>query len=222
MRASDRLVFAAQRVTVLSVAFHLIDDYTGRIPDGRVEVAMEGRDTKAVRNKSGDHLFLNLPDGEYQFVIAGSGFRTERTAAVVGSGNPVSRTVRLKPLPSYPFPGGVTLLRGIVLDRDTGLPLPEVRVGLALKDGEREAFTDQNGEFVLYLPRLKGSRKKVDGKYLVKGSDDTAALALRFVKEGWEDGAMFVLRDGDWEQTGLFSLEVGKELRVKKLLWGGY
>ncbi len=58
----------------------------------------------------------------------------------------------LKPIPSYPFPSGITLIKGVV--KDLAIEAPEEQgvsgATVKIKDTEYEGTTTEKGEFVIY------------------------------------------------------------------------
>lgn len=76
----------------------------------------------------------------------------------------------LKPKPSYPFPPGATLIRGMVYDSaEEAVSGARVRV----KGKEIENKTTEKGEFVLYFgPLTEDEIIEEDGKRFVKGDGD--------------------------------------------------
>jgi hypothetical protein len=78
--------------------------------------------------------------------------------------------ITLKPKPSYPFPPGATLIRGMVYD-SAGKAVSEAKVKVKGKDVENK--TTKEGEFVLYFrPLTEDEIIRVDGKKFVKGNGD--------------------------------------------------
>lgn len=76
----------------------------------------------------------------------------------------------LKPKPSYPFPSGATLIRGMVQDSD-GNPVSEAKVEVAGKKVSNR--TTVKGEFVLYFKALTEDDIIIeDSKKFVKGNGD--------------------------------------------------
>ena len=137
----------------LSLAVALIDGYTGKQPIGDVNVFIEKQNFRAVRNRGGYHLFLNLPDGRYTLRMEPEHyFDEEKTKKLsdLDPSNPVV-SIRLKPKPSYPFPCGATLIRGMVEDVN-GNRVSGAKVEVIGKEVSNR--TTAEGEFVLYFKAL--------------------------------------------------------------------
>ncbi|MCK5057100.1 MAG: hypothetical protein KAT34_10620, partial [Candidatus Aminicenantes bacterium] len=127
--------FPDQRITgKLSMAVFLVDDYTGNQPIGGVKVFLEGQDLKSVKNPSGYYLFLDLPGTKYRIRVISDHYFAETIPVKLSdlvTGQPVV-DIRLKPKPSYPFPSGATLIRGMVRDINNS-PVSRARVEILTK-----------------------------------------------------------------------------------------
>jgi hypothetical protein len=182
--------------TTLSLAVSLQDDYTGNQPIGGVKVFLEGQDLKSVKNPSGYYLFPDLPGSEYQVRVETQHYFKEETTMKLPDLDPLNPVVQveLKPKPSYPFPHGTTLIRGMVQGSD-GNTIPGAKVEIMGKDISNE--TTEKGEFVLYLKGLseediikEGSKRFVKGnggkKVGLKATYETktGAKDLKEVREG--------------------------------------
>lgn len=156
----------------LSFAVYLIDDYSGDTPIGKVDVRLKGRDEKPIKNPSSYYAFLDLPDDTYTVQVR-SGYYYDVDSGDINPAelDPKSPVmdITLKPKPSYPFPPGATLIRGMV--REEGNALSGARVKIGDKDVEGE--TTEEGEFVLYFGDLTNDEIiKENGKRFVKGAND--------------------------------------------------
>ncbi len=60
---------AGVRITRLTLALWLKDDYTGKEPLGNVKVMIKKNNLMAYKNLSGYHIFTDLPDGSYDIDI---------------------------------------------------------------------------------------------------------------------------------------------------------
>lgn len=179
-------------ITRLSKAVRLEDEYTEKPPVGQVEVLLAAQGVKAVRNPSGYYLFTDLPAGVGDLglrVEAEHYFAVNTTADL---SEPVVE-ITLKPAPSYPFPPGATLIRGIFLDT-AGNPLPDARVEVL--ETNINTITTRRGEFVLYFKGLTVDDVFVEnGKRYVQGKPGKT-FHLEIVKEpdtwtyNWEIGAV--------------------------------
>lgn len=212
-----------------SASLVLIDDFSTITVMNDVVFLVDGREVAPVLNRSGYFIFYGLAAGSHEIAVRAKGFREAKEPVAVASGEaPVVHTMRLVPLPSYPFPSGTTLLRGMVFNKKivladgTSPPLGDVAVKLRIKGTDRETTTTEKGEFVIYLPRLgDGAIRRIDGKTLVRGDGDVVDLAIKFTKGGYTDGDLFLLQDGNEQKVDKFRMEIGKTARLKKYLTGG-
>lgn len=116
-------------ITTLSLAVVLEDGFTNESPVRSPEVRLEGIDVEPVTTPSGYQVFLDLPADPVTVVVDGRNpFLDERREAVdvidlsdpnadVDPADPESlpvETVVLRPAPSYRFPSGATVVRGVV------------------------------------------------------------------------------------------------------------
>jgi hypothetical protein len=158
--------------TKLSFAVFLLDDYSRGKPVGGVDVSLKGRKEEAVKNLSSYYLFLDLPEETYTVQVRSEYYFDEETSVsphTLDRKNPVV-DITLKQKPSYPFPPGVTLIRGMVYDSE-GNALPGADVWVEGKDIESE--TTEKGEFVLcFRPLTEDEIIIEDGKRFVKGNGD--------------------------------------------------
>lgn len=162
-------VYPDQTVTTrLSLAVLLIDDYTGQRPTGRVKVYLEGLEWENAGNRSGYYLFPDLPGSRYRVRVEAE-YYFDESAPVnlpdLDSKNPVLQ-IKLKPKPSYPFPPGSTLIRGMV--RDIGENAVHGAVVNVLEKNVNN-ITNEKGEFVLYFKGLtEEDIDKIGGKRFIK------------------------------------------------------
>jgi len=259
-----KMEFLERHSTKLSLAVSLLDVYSKGKPIGRVDVTLDGRKEKPVKNLSSYYLFLDLPDDSYTIRVRSdyyfdedSGtylfsrenvpgddsdrllrflvddldidwaesaeihksddgktihiFKDENSAEIkideeqeeatleISDGRIHDLTVKredgklklyklvvnitLKPKPSYPFPPGVTLVRGKVYD-SAGEAVSGAKVRVKEKGIENE--TTEKGEFVLFFrPFTEDEIIRVDGKKFVKGNGDKT-LHLEVEYEGVE------------------------------------
>lgn len=114
----------------VSLVVYLIDDYTGRgASDEKTVPVLEVWHKKPVRKPDGGFVFTGLPGGEHRLTVRSEIYLDEEMTVRMGEldpGNPVVY-LTLKPRPSYPFPGGATLVRTAVRGPG-GLPAPHAEV----------------------------------------------------------------------------------------------
>ena len=152
--------------TRLSMAISLVDDYTGKQPDGKVKVFLKGKKIKSIKNPSGYYLFLDLPEEEYIVRVEAARYFEVEIPVKPAELDPLAPVVevKLKPEPSYPFPPGATLIRGMVRDVREN---PVEDAGVEVLGMEVSNRTTGKGEFVLYFKPL-GEDHLVNKKF-VKG-----------------------------------------------------
>ncbi|MCP5107167.1 MAG: carboxypeptidase regulatory-like domain-containing protein [bacterium] len=167
-------------VTTVTFAVNLTDAYTGKRPLGPVKVALQHPDIKYIKNPSGYYVFVNIPKTVYKVTVESDFYLLKKDVlvktALLDPLHPVLDIV-LDPIPSYPFPTGTTLIRGVVFQADkTPVPGAAVRVKDPVLGGlSNSAATTEKGEFVLYFKGLSEDNiKKVDGKRFLKAGSGTA------------------------------------------------
>ncbi len=163
-------------ITNLSFAVWLTDAYTKNEPFGHIKVMVTEGDMEAVKNLSGYYCFTDLATGNYTVSIESDLYFPEDTAvdtAALDSRNPVV-AIELKPKSSYPFPGHVTLVRGMVSDAE-----PVVGADVEVTGKSIKTITDERGEFALYFRGIKTEAITIEIK---KGVDIKTVPAT--IKEG--------------------------------------
>lgn len=171
-------------VTRVSLAVALVDNYTSVVrrdgreiilserPVGRLRVLLKELSREGILNPSGYFLFLNIPDGVYTLRVESENYLDEELVLSLPTSPPENPLVNifLQPRPSYPFPPGATLIRGLVRDALDN-PVAEAHVEIVGKNiGNRSI---ENGEFVLYFGALKEADViRINKKTFVKGNGD--------------------------------------------------
>jgi hypothetical protein len=165
-------------VTQVSLAVALIDTYTDEHPIGRTRVFLRELSQEGIQNPSGYFLFLNLPDGSYTLRVESEHYRDEELMINIPTsppGNPLVN-IFLEPRPSYPFPPGITLIRGLVRDA-AGNPIIEARAEVVGKN--IISRSGNKGEFVLFFGGLKeGDIIKENSKRFIRGNG-TKVITLK-------------------------------------------
>lgn len=157
------------RITILSLAVWVMDDFTKNKPAGDIKVLIEEGDINAVKNLSGYYLFNDLADGNYNIIIESDLYFSEEMAVAVPRPDPKNPVIEitLKPRPSYPFPNNATLVRGLFSNAG---PLANAAVKVIGKT--IETITDERGEFILYFKGIK----KEDITIEIKKNGDTKTV----------------------------------------------
>jgi len=206
--------------TKLSLAILLEDDYTGANPIGNVYVSLEGRKEKSIKNLSSYYLFLDLPldspetkptiqiRSDYYFnkdlktkIGQGVIIIENNPPEVIDPENPVKR-VKLKPKPSYPFPVGATLIRGMIYD-SSGKTVPSAKINVMGTNMDINNMTSEEGEFVLYFRHLKEAEtEKVGGRVLVKVDNSTTiTLQVEYKENNLDISKSIILEEGPSEEN---------------------
>jgi hypothetical protein len=171
MTTTIEKIFLESRKTKLSFAVSLVDEYTNEKPIGGMEVSLKETSKRAVKNPGSYYLFLDLPDDSYTVQVRSEYYFDEDldiNTAGRDPKNPVMLT--LKPKPSYLFPPGATLIRGVVYDV-YGTPISGAKAKVRGRDVENK--TTEEGEFVLYFRALTEDEIIKEGsKRFVKGNGD--------------------------------------------------
>jgi hypothetical protein len=158
-------IYAPQTLTTrLSMAVSLVDDYTGKQPEGKVKVFLKGKKIKSIKNPSGYYLFLDLPEKEYIVRVEASYYIQAEIPGKPAELDPLAPVIEieLKPKPSYPFPTGATLIRGMVRDVHEK---PVEDAGVEVVGMEVSNRTTEKGEFLLYFKEL-GEEDLVSKKFI--------------------------------------------------------
>lgn len=198
MSAGIANIFLERHVTRLSFAVRLLDDYSGETPVGRVDVSLKGRGgEKPVKNLSSYHLFLDLPGDTYTVRVRSDHYFDEDSGIIEQAKlDPVEPVVEmiLKPNPTYPFPPGATLIRGMVRD-SAGKAVSGARV--MVREMCVESSTTEKGEFVLYFGSLTEDEVvREDGKRFVKGDKNCKIIYLEVEYGGIAETTELELEEG--------------------------
>lgn len=156
MDPSTEYILFSQRELLRKVALvvQLTDGFTGSPPTPEALVFIRDSRYPAIRNLSGYYVFIRIPRQEtFKIEVTCPGFfpgmltLSPGDVALLDPGSPVVNFT-LEPLPSYPFPGGTTLVRGMVHDSGSR-PVPAARV--EAEGTSISTHTTHKGEFVLFF-----------------------------------------------------------------------
>lgn len=156
MDPRDEYILYSERELIRETALVVIltDRFSGGPPTPEAAVYIRDSRYQAIRNLTGYYVFTRIPRYEtFNIYVTCPGFFPQKrtlTAGDVALLDPKSPVVKLtlEPMPSYPFPGGATLIRGMVRDGD-GRPVPGARV--ETEGGTTGALTTHKGEFALFF-----------------------------------------------------------------------
>ena len=177
--------FLECRTTKLSLAVFLRDDYSGGMPICEVNVSLKEGAENPIKNPGSYYLFLNLPGDAYTVRVMSNHYFAEESGTIditeLDPADPVV-SITLKPDPSYPFPPGATLIRGMVYDSE-GKSVSGARVSVLGIDTWNK--TTEQGEFVLYSGALTEDEIiKEGGEMFVKGDNNSKIIHLEVEYSG--------------------------------------
>jgi len=152
-------IFLEKQVTKLSFAVILVDDYSGEDPIGKVNVSLKNRNENPIKTPSSYYVFIDFPIDTYTVQVKSDYYSDTDEDLDLNLYNPLKPfVIRLQPNPSYPFPDGSTLVRGMLWNSDD----PETRKVIAnskvsgnliQENYEIDAKTTEKGEFVFCFGR---------------------------------------------------------------------
>lgn len=168
----------------LRAALRLIDTFTESEPIGEIRLFLNGISIEPVKNLSGYYLFFDLPGDEPVIRVISQYYFPGTQTVTPADLDPLSPLIEilLTPGVSYPFPPGVTLIRGSVVD-GTGTPVINAQVRVQGKDVT--TITDRRGEFVLFFTHLSPGDVLFDdslGKRIIIGPPPPPEM-LRVIAE---------------------------------------
>ncbi len=115
------MIYLERKKTILSLAVMLKDDLS---PDkkaiGEVFLEASGIREDIIKHSTGYFLLLNLPEGKHILTGGGKFYKNGTLSVDTKSINPTKPFVDLplSPASSYPFPEGLTVLKGEVIDTE--------------------------------------------------------------------------------------------------------
>lgn len=184
MTTLDEYIVTLDRtlITQLSFVIALKDDYTNTQPLGNVNVMLKDQKSGPINNLDEYYCFLDIPESEVKIVVQSEYYfaaETEKIQIHHRSPQENPMEIRLQPGPSYPFPSGATLIRGLVHDSE-GDAVSDAHVEVTGRTGGSK--TTAKGEFVLYFPGLsENDILQEDHQYFLKGeTDKTIQLTARY------------------------------------------
>lgn len=176
-------------VTRVALAIELADDLTGREAHGSLIVRGNGNRV-AVRNLSGYFLFFDIPTGTVHVSLEAEQYLPDEVDVTLPRPTPLNPLVQRVLLPNqrYPFPGGTTVVRGLVTN-PAGGPVQ----GANIQGVGRSTRTDAGGHFVAYFRALdEDDVTVVAGRRLVKAADGTTNLQLTVTHASFQTATVAV------------------------------
>jgi hypothetical protein len=140
------------RITTLSLAVWVMDDFTKNKPAGNIKVMIKDGERKAFQNLSWYYLFTDLPAGNYTVAVEADLYFSEEVMVAVPCPDPKNPVIEitLKPRPAYPFPNNATLVKGLLSNAG-----PVTNAAVKVIGKTIETITDERGEFILYFKGIK-------------------------------------------------------------------
>jgi hypothetical protein len=165
----------------LRLVMSLIDHFTRRAPIGDIRLSVNDQTIKISKNLSGDYLFSNVPGNVVQIRVESDYYFTLEKEITIPPSDPKPpvETMELQPKPCYPFPGGTTLIRGMVENSQKNLLSGAV---ISTTVPKLSTLTTSRGEFVCYYIGLRDEDiDNIDGKRILKGGgDNTVSLLVTY------------------------------------------
>lgn len=162
-----------RRILCPSIAICLVDDFTGGPPKGWIDVIIRGQENKKAVNSCGNcFFFFDLPSQpEYAVQVRSENyFDLALTLKPLGP-EELPTVYFLIPLPSYPFPQGETLVRGILWQSEKN-PICNSEISSTAETLSFKGKTDSSGEFSVYFKSLKSENLSKDGIFIVSSEEN--------------------------------------------------
>ncbi len=175
------MIFAERITTILTMAVMPKDNLTtDTMVIGDVSVIASGIKEDIIEHSTGYFLFTDLLEGTYQITAGGTFYKYDNFTIDTTSINPEQPFVDifLNPNANYPFPEGITVLKGKITDTEYK-PLPEASI--TIEDMTESAISEDNGNFFIVFDSI--------------GEDST--INLHIVKNGYESQQIDVLLEKD-------------------------
>lgn len=220
MMDSERFIKLDRIELTPSIAFKFIDDFTS-VAITNLTLTIRDDDWKSkkpVRSPSGFFIFYGLNTGTYAFHVEADGYDPWEQSLAIPS-QPVLQQLRLTPSPSYDFPTGSIIIRGMVYDGASGNPVSGASIHLPLINMALIAKSSQKGEFVLYLSKPNnGLRVEVGDKWYIKGPAGDNILSLTITAPNYTSSSIKVKPVSAQQSPTEFIWELGKEIQINNYL----
>lgn len=144
--------------TNLSMAVMLKDDLsTDKKVIGDVFMKASGIKKPVVKHSTGYFLLTNLAEGKYSITGGGKFYREGVLTVDTKSINPKQPFVELslKPKSSYPFPEGITVLKGRITDTENK---PVANASIKLKGMTESAISEDGGGFFIQFKAMDADK----------------------------------------------------------------
>lgn len=170
-------------IPILPPSFEFIDNFNGKVITN-VNLTIIGEECKKYRqviSPRGFYLIYGMEYRQYSLRAEALGFeKWESTLDISPMQNPLKIT--LNPSPSYRFPVGSTLIRGMSYSgtNANSLPYPGLKISLSIANVTLSTLSSARGEFVFYLQELSNNSYWIEtgGTWFVRAP--TASNKLNF------------------------------------------
>lgn len=150
------MILLQRRKTSLTMAVMLKDDIS---PDKKVigDVFLKAGEKTIIRHNTGYFLLMNLPEGKYNLTVGGTFYKQGDIQVDTKSINPKQPLVDLflNPKATYPFPAGITILKGKIVDTENK-PVPGASI--KIKGMTESAISEDDGGFFIVFKAMDGDK----------------------------------------------------------------
>ncbi len=157
------MVFLERLKSKLNLAVLLTDDlspYKDKSAFGNLFLDAEKKRRKIIRNSTGHFLLIDIPEGKQK--ITGGGYYYSKgsrnielkigkvyvDSVLVDDKNPVT-SIMLNPRSNYPFPDGITVIIGRIVDADYR-PIPGASIKVTEIPSKSTTSEDDGGFFIRF------------------------------------------------------------------------
>lgn len=175
------MIFAERITTILTMAVMPKDNLTtDTMVIGDVSVIASGIGKDIIEHSTGYFLFTDLSEGIYQITAGGTFYKHDDFTIDTTYINPEQPFVDifLNPNANYPFPEGITVLKGKITDTEYK-PLPEVSI--TIEGMTESAISENNGNFFILFDSI----------------NEDSNIHLHIVKNGYESRQIDLLLEKD-------------------------
>lgn len=149
-----------ERITTrLSAAISLKDDLS---PDkkviGNVSLSVLGRIKPPLKHSLGYYLLIDHAEGKHNITVGGDFYKEQTFVIDTNALNPKMpiAELSLNPNAKYPFPEGLTILKGKILDLN-GKPIPQATI--TIRAMTENAVSEDDGSFFILFKKITADKK---------------------------------------------------------------
>lgn len=162
------MVFLERLKSKLNLAVLLMDDLSpnkDKSAFGNLYLDAEKKSREIIRNSTGHFLLIDIPEGKQG--ITGGGYYYSKSSrnielkmgevyvdsVLVDTNNPVT-SIMLNPMPNYPFPDGITVMIGRIVDENYR-PIPGASIEVT-EIPSKSATSEADGGFCIRFGSADG------------------------------------------------------------------